>query len=143
MTWTAKILRADKVKDKWNIAIEYTNGIETLKKGYTLDATLTQDQAAGMLRAKLAELESFEAATLPFPVGVTLDLTPPPADPAPVPPAPTQAELDRAEWFSNYHEMQQYNRLIEVGVMQPDDIEVTNMQTWLHDNYLPEYLEGI
>jgi len=143
MTWTAKILRADKQKDKWNVAVEYTNGIDTIKKGYTLDATLTQDQAAGMLRAKLAELESFEAATLPFPVGVTLDLTPPAVVTAPTPTLPTQAELDKAEWFDNYQEMQQYNKLIAVGVMQPSDIEVTNMQTWLQLNYLPEYLGSI
>jgi hypothetical protein len=39
--------------------------------------------------------------------------------------------------------MQQYNKLIAVGVMTDTDIQVENMRTWLSDNYLPEYLEMI
>jgi hypothetical protein len=141
MSWTVKILRAEKRKDKWKSAVEYTNGLETFSKGYTLDP-LSEAKAAGMLRAKIAELDAFDADAFPFPIGEVLDLTIPtvaPAEPTP----PTAAEVAKKAWLNNFYLTEKYQRLIAINVLSADDSAVAALQLSLATDYLPEYLEHI
>jgi hypothetical protein len=141
MSWTVKILRAEKRNDKWKSAVEYTNGVETFSKGYTLDP-LSESKAAGMLRAKIEELDAFDADVFPFPIGEVLDLTIPsvtPAEPTP----PTDAELAKRAWLNDFYLMEKYQRLIAINVISADNSAVTVLQSSLATDYLPEYLEFI
>ena len=141
MTWTAKIIRAEKRNDKWKSAVEYSNGTETFSKGYTLDP-VSEAKAAGMLRAKIAELNSFESDAFPFPIGQVLDLTPPTVTPTPTP-APTAAETAKQAWLDDFYLMEKYQRLIAVGVLQSNNSTVAALQSSLATDYLPEYLDLI
>jgi hypothetical protein len=141
MSWTVKILRAEKRNDKWKSAVEYTNGVETFSKGYTLDP-LSESKAAGMLRAKIEELDAFDADVFPFPIGEVLDLTIPavtPAEPTP----PTDAELAKRAWLNDFYLMEKYQRLIDINIISADNSAVTVLQSSLATDYLPEYLEFI
>jgi hypothetical protein len=141
MSWTVKILRAEKRNDKWKSAVEYTNGVETFSKGYTLDP-LSERQASAMLRAKIAELDAFDADAFPFPIGEVLDLTIPtvtPAEPTP----PTAAEIAKRAWLNDFYLMEKYQRLISINVISADNSAVIVLQSSLATDYLPEYLELI
>tara|TARA_R110000851_G_scaffold322199_1_gene488113 strand:- start:22 stop:447 length:426 start_codon:yes stop_codon:yes gene_type:complete len=141
MSWAVKILRAEKRNDKWKSAVEYTNGTDTFSKGYTLDP-LSEAKAAGMLRAKIAELDAFDVDVFPFPIGEVLDLTSPAVTQA-EPAAPTEAELAKRAWLNDFYLMEKYQRLISIDVLSADDLAVIVLQSSLAADYLPEYLEYI
>tara|TARA_R110000850_G_scaffold198881_1_gene325107 strand:+ start:754 stop:1185 length:432 start_codon:yes stop_codon:yes gene_type:complete len=141
MSWAVKILRAEKRNDKWKSAVEYTNGVDTFSKGYTLDP-LSEAKAAGMLRAKIAELDAFDSDVFPFPIGEVLDLTIPtvtPAEPTP----PTEAELAKRAWLNDFYLMEKYQRLIAINVLNVHEPVVKALKSSLATDYLPEYLEFI
>jgi hypothetical protein len=141
MSWTVKILRAEKRNDKWKSAVEYTNGTDTFSKGYTLDP-LSEAKAAGMLRAKIEELDAFDVDVFPFPIGEVLDLTIPtvtPAEPTPL----TAAEVAKQAWLNDFYLMEKYQRLISINVISADNSAVIVLQSSLATDYLPEYLELI
>ena len=141
MSWTVKILRAEKRSDKWKSAVEYSNGVETFSKGYTLDP-LSEIQASAMLRAKIAELEAFDVDVFPFPIGEVLDLSIPTvtaAEPTPL----TAAEMAKRAWLNDFYLMEKYQRLISINVISADDSAVIVLQSSLATDYLPEYLELI
>jgi hypothetical protein len=141
MSWTVKILRAEKRNDKWKSAVEYSDGTQTFSKGYTLDP-LTEAKAAGMLRAKIAELDAFDADVFPFPIGEVLDLTPNKV--LSVKPTPlTKAEKAKGKWLYNFYLMERYQRLIAIDIISAEDSAVTALQSSLSTDYLPEYLELI
>ena len=142
MSWTAKIIRAEKRNDKWKSAVEYTNGVEKFSKGYTLDP-VSEAQAAGMLRAKIAELDAFDIDVFPFPIGEVLDLTPPAPTPPAEPTPPTAAEVSRQAWLDDYYSMEKYQRLIAINVISADDSAVAVLQSSLAIGYLPEYMDFI
>ena len=142
MSWTAKIIRAEKRNDKWKSAVEYSNGVDTFSKGYTLDP-ISEAQAAGMLRAKIAELDAFDVDVFPFPIGEVLDLTPPTPTPPVEPTPPTAAEVARQAWLDDYQLMQKYQRLIDINVIAADDAAVTVLQSSLAIDYLPVYMDFI
>ena len=141
MSWAVKILRAEKRNDKWKSAVEYTNGTDTFSKGYTLDP-LSEAKAAGMLRAKIAELDAFDADVFPFPIGEVLDLTIPTVKPAEKTP-PTKQELSKNAWLKDFYLMEKYQRLIAINVISAQEPVVTALKSSLATDYLPEYLEYI
>ncbi len=140
MTWTAKIIKAEKRSDKWKAIVEYSNGTDSFFKDYLLDH-LDSSGAAGMLCKKLAELEDFETVESPFPLGVELtieNLTPAPPEP---PPEPTQAELDRKAWFDNYNLFYKTQRMVEIGVSTQSEVDA--IKATLTAGYLPEYGDSL
>jgi hypothetical protein len=141
MSWTAKILSADKRGDKWKVLIQYANGKKIFQKSYLLDP-ICEEQAKALLRAKIAELDSFESDSLPFPIGEVLDLAPKEiVDPEK--PELTSEEVARIKWVNDYSGLDKYYRAIKAGVLSVDDADYLVLKKSVESNYLDKYWEYI
>jgi len=141
MSYTVKILSKEKRNDTWKAVLEYSDGAKTFKKGYSLEP-MTEERAKGMLRAKVAELDSFDLDVFPFPLNEVLDLTAKEVV-KPTPKVLADSEIAQNEWLNNFYKMKKYEQLISMGVMTSGANEVTELKAMLKNDYLPDYLEFI
>jgi hypothetical protein len=114
--YTAKILRktADLQLKKVYVDLEYLNNgvqVATETREFGLDVTLDQVTRYALNSAQRLEAVELNLGTLP--VGTDLDL----ASVVDVP--PTQAELDRRDWFRNFNRLEQLTKLNTLGALRP------------------------
>lgn len=137
MAWTARLREAKRSGGKWDVAIIYTDGIDTLVKGYQFERP---DESAirAFVRAEVDRLNATAAEVPTLVDGELIDLTPPDA-----PPAPTAAEIARAAWFADFHKLQRLFRLADVGLIAKLDARIVALQTSLKADWLNSYIDGI
>lgn len=137
MAWTAKLREAKRANGKWDVAIIYTDGVNTIVRGYQLDS-VNETVIRATVRAEVARMTAVELEAPPLVDGTDIGLTEPAA-----PPPPTAAELAREEWFADYHKLQQFCRLIDLDLISATDTRVVALQTKLKTAWLNSYMDGI
>jgi hypothetical protein len=139
MSYTAKILSSKKQADKWKVVVRFASDNKSMEKSYLLEP-MTEEQAKATLRAKIAELESFDLDVFPFSLNQELDLTPEkPAEK----PKPTTEETAKAKWINAYYQLQKYQSLASAGVISDSHADILNTKKFLKDNYLVAYADFI
>lgn len=139
MAWTAKLTKAAKVSGGINVAIEYTNGVDTVTKTYRFDHLNTK-RLKRLARNEVANLESWGSETINVAVGADIDLTPPTP---PAEPVPTQAQLDRDAWFKDWQQLSALLLLVDAELILPTDSRISPLKTSLSAGLKPAYLKNI
>lgn len=136
--YTAKILRktADKQLKKLYVDIAYhlDGGVEpeaTETKEFGIEASLTD--IARHAKAQIARLEKADANLASIVVG-DIDLA------LAVDVVPTQAELDKQEWFRDFGRLEQVQRLIDLGVLTGSETAVVNLRNKVKTNFKATYV---
>ena len=140
--WTATLLHADDRESHWKIGVEFTDGVRTKQVGYRFTGSTVAELKA-FVRAKAAEFESSDGIDLSTFIGQSIDVTPPVVTP---PDPPTQAELDRIAWFTDYRSLQQMLQVttdIPALATTQANTAIANLRTSLEAGLLNSYLDGI
>jgi hypothetical protein len=142
MTWTATLIRADDRDSHWKIGVEFTDGNRTKQQGYNFTGS-TAAELKAFIRAKAQEFEKSDGIDLSTFIGQSIDVTKPTVDP---PTLPTDAELDRAAWFSDYRKLQAMIKVttdIPALATPQATTAIANLRTSLEPGFLNSYLDGI
>ena len=139
MAWTARLRDATLENGKWNIAIIYSDGTQELVIGYET-ATVNPERIRAKVRAEVARMNAASAEILSFTPGELIDISTAPPE---VPPPPTAEEIARAAWFDDFHKLQSFFKLCNVGLMSVADSRITTLQASLTSTWLNAYLDGI
>lgn len=130
MAWTATLTDFEQRSGQWHIGILYTNTTsgDTFPRNYQFK-TVTKKQLRSLARDEVKRLVASETNDVDIPIGAVIDVTPEVVVP---PPAPTQAELDKIEWFKDWTKLQKYMRLVNHGINPPGaDTQIANLQASL------------
>ena len=95
----------------------------------------------GLLYWIKSRLETFDAGEViasTYADGADVDVS----NPVVVPPVPTQAELDKVEWFKNYNKwVKVKTTLIDTGILVGNETKVTALKTKVQTDFTPVYLD--
>ena len=138
MSWTATF-RDARFDGKWNVAVNYTDGVVSTTKGYTLD-TVNLDLLKTIARNEVAAMNAAAIEVVPLTAGASIDLTPPTP---PTPPTPTAEEIAREAWFADFNSLQKLLRLANTGLISIADSRIITLQTSLRALWLPTYMDGV
>ena len=140
MTWTATLIDAKDRDNHWKIVVEFTDGVKTIERAYRYTGTTTAALKA-FVRGQALQLEQTDPVDISGFIGQSIDVTPPPP-----PDPPTQAEIDRAAWFTDYRQLNQLLRVTEsvpaLATAQATTL-IANLRTSLEADWLNSYLDGI
>lgn len=143
MAWTATLKDAEYRETHWFVEVVFTDGTRTKKEGYPFTGT-TPAQLAAFVRGKAKEFNRTDAAVdfTTF-IGQSIDVTPPTVDP---PAPPTQEELDRDAWFTDYRVLQSMLKVttdIPALATPQTNTAIANLRTSLEAGWLNSYLDGV
>jgi len=136
MAWIAQLTKASLLDGDALLVVTFTNDApvssfdETYRFRSVQDTSFLRDK----VRNRIAELNAVSAWVPTLPIGAIV----PSADPLP-PPAPTQAELDRAAWLDKYRQLQSWMRAVNVGLESATDPLFTNLRADVLATRIPSY----
>ena len=141
MTWTAKLTDFENRLGIWFAAIDYidSNKIKSFSKNYQFDR-ITKKQLRRVARNEIARLVDTDTTDVNIPIGSTIDITPEVVIP---PTPPTQAQIDRDVWFTDWDQLQKMNKLFtEIPAMATPAMQatVTGLQSSLKAGWKNSYL---
>ncbi len=141
---TATLTVFERVRDEWRISILYTDTDtdQTLEKNYRR-TSVTKKQLRDLARREALAYDANDVTDMDIPIGTTIDVTPDVVTP---PDPPTQAELDRIAWFTDYRKLQ---AMLEVTANVPAletaqaQTAIANYRATLESGWNNGYLDGI
>jgi hypothetical protein len=138
MPWTAKLGNVDLQGEMFTI--HATDGVRIISQGFR--ATATDETIKARAREFVARLAAADKVVpdgkLTLTENAVIDLTPP----APVtPPAPTQAEIDRAQWATRWNNLRSLLNLSDAGLIQPADARITTLRATLISTWDNSYVD--
>ena len=142
MAYTATLDRLELENGKWSVNITYTDGIDTVREGYTL-TSVSKQSLRDLARRDALRLFNAPTTDVDIPIGTTIDVTPDPVTP---PPDPTPAEIARAAWFVDYRQLQSMLRATDAVpalLNTQAQTAIDNLRTSLESGWLNSYLDGI
>ena len=96
----------------------------------------TQEEAKRTLRQIKGDLETIETEASKFSTG-EMDIS----EPDVVEPiAPTQAQLDEAEWNQDWSKLQALKPYVDAGVIAPNATKLVALQNKVKTNFKPAYI---
>lgn len=138
MSFTAKLLGADKRDSYWELLVEFVDG--DIIKQKSIHHSGTVKEFVSLLRSKVAKRETVkEADFIPF-IGKIIDLTPDPITPTP---DTTPEEIAKNTWFADYRTL---NQMLEVSDTIPAlatnqaNTAIANLRASLEAGWLNSYL---
>ncbi len=123
--FTPTIKSIDKRDGIIRLIVEFVNGAETVQEEFRLTSTTNLKDT---LRTKAQQLDALYVATIN--VG-EFDIS---ADPS-----PSQAELDKRTFFSDYSKWQQVKKLIDHGILIGTEPKVIALKGKVIDEFKYEY----
>jgi len=134
--WTATLRDKRYDRGEWNVAVTFTNGVDTVVRGYPL-RTLTQDVVAALVRAEIQALTQADTPVFSLLPGDTIDTTPP------APPAPTPPDLELENFFSKLQALRRLRRLVTDGLIDATDPRLAALVTTLKADWQARFLSGV
>ena len=116
------------------IDVEFSDGTNTFTHKFTFSFDVTFDAVKQMIKQYINKLEQIDAAVDSIAIGV-VDLT------AVTDGSPTQADLDKRLWLQRDAIKDQVDKAIAKGYIAANNTKVTQLNTWLTNNFKPEYLD--
>ena len=130
MAWTAEKLEKGTSNGNVYVKVRFTDGVQSFVHSY-VSGTTVADWPDVLIRARLAELDGQNLATI--------DTGAPKSAPAPVPPPePTKEETDKRAYFDAI------NKLTELKKAQShkapvNPLTISDLETFIAANYKAEY----
>jgi len=115
------------------VRVEYTSAL-----GNTFAETVVGksiDEIKQQVRTKLSLLESYEATLGTITIGVF--------DPTDTTPAPSQTDIDREKWFTDYNKWLHIKALIDSGIITGTEPAVTTFKSQVQSDFKPSYLNYV
>lgn len=109
------------------------NNEPQINQDYWIDGSLTATRLQEQVAAKAAALNTVVTVRGQISLGQVVSIVPP------TPAAPTQAELDKANYFSLLSKWSHIKQDISNGLIAADDARVVQLETDLRATYKPEY----
>jgi hypothetical protein len=131
--YTATLKLKEEVAQGLRITVDFSNGVKTIT-----ETVIPQDETGlkYWVKSRLASLNSIEVIDSTYTVDTEID-----TDDVVVP--PTQAELDKVEWFSDFARMERVQKLVDLGVIPSDHAKVTALRTKLQTNLKASYIDAL
>lgn len=133
--WTANIKGKRFEKGQLIITVELTNGESTVDHIINLQNPQSPEYVSDSIKFKLKNLQELEDYGDGIPTG---DFSPKPHK---EPPQPSQDELDKEQWLSDYALLQAQRKAVEAGLMKEADI--ATLELAVKTNFKPEYATQI
>lgn len=131
MAFTATLKSKQQDGDKIRVEVEYTDGTSVFSDSFTI---LDEAELKRLVRRKINQLTSTKVAFQDLIINEQIDVTDP---------APTQAELDRQEFLSDYSKLQRINVAVNLGILTGNETFITNLINKIRTSFKPEYIDGI
>lgn len=135
--WNATIINKEILKERAQIVltVRFSDGNASHDKFMYFAATVTEE---AVKRAIKEEIERLTAAASNTITTGSVDLTG-----VVVKPEPTQAELDKQEWFRDWGRLQNVQLLISHGVLTGTEKPVTDLRTKVATNFKAVYINDM
>ena len=133
--YTAK-LKSDVENDKLRrriVAVTFTDGAETHDQEFQFALTTPVERIKKTVKDYLAEINFVKEEI----TGAIDDYT----EEAPV--EPTATELAKTDWFKRYGQMEQVQKMIDLGILTGTETPVTNLRDGLKTDFKPVYLTDL
>lgn len=127
--WTANILQID--KPSRTAVVQYSNGTDSFTDQITAQ---TMEEGKQIIINQLNKL-NISTPLVEGPVDTTV-VVPPPV----VPPAPTQAELDRQVYSDDLMKLRRAKDLVDLGVILATNAQYLALQTKVKNEFQISYL---
>lgn len=140
MAWQAILKNIIKSGDKWDVIIVYTDGTNQINKGYPV-SKISDDIIKSIARGEITNLESVEKGIVEITLmkGSVIDVTIPAISPL----VPTQAEIDKQNFFSKLQTFQKLKQAVSLGFVSATDSRVITIKDELIAAFKQEYIEGL
>jgi hypothetical protein len=115
--------------------VEFSDGTNTVE-----ESCIPQDLAGFKFWVK-SRLAVFNAKDeIAYTLGQAIDVT----EPEVIPPNPTQAEIDLAEWLDDYRKyVKVKTTLVDTGILTGNETQVVALKTKVQTNFKPAYLTSL
>lgn len=113
------------------VTVVFTDGTKDVSQTFRFSLETTNDEVKKAVKNYQEELN------LPY-TPIVGDITNAPADPVPVP--PTQAELDRTTWQTNWTKLKLVDELITAQVLTGTEPQVLALRKKVKDDFKVTYL---
>lgn len=123
--YTAKILRIEKDPEKEMVScdVEFSNGETTTARQFIFGLGFSESILKDQIRQKVAQLEELEGIVQAIPVGVDIDYSRKPE------------ELEAIEFSKKMSELETAKRLLDLGVLTPQEADLTTKQSAIKTLY--------
>lgn len=132
--WTATVKNKEFVGGAIRVTVDFSNGTDIVT-----ESCIPQDKD-GFTHWVKSRLATFNG-------GVELDselaVDAPVEFVEPTPVVPTAEELARQAWFTNYHRLQQVQKLIDLTVLTGSEAPVVALRTKVKNDFLPAYIDAL
>jgi len=133
--WTSKIVSVSKQAGKITIRVEFVDGTETFEEEYITSSKVDMPWLQTQLRNRLTQFKGAYSFADTLTKDQVIDIS----DPA----APTQAQIDRDAWLSDYARWCSVKRAIDAQVLTGNEVKVVELKTKVVDGFKPAYLPFI
>lgn len=130
--WNHTIKQVTKSGGRVSVAVEFTNGVETFEDTFNLNSAADMSWLKSAVRGKIAQFEALYALADSLTVGSSVDTTVT---------APTQAEIDRDKFLSDYYRWTQVKKAIDAGILTGSETPVVNLKNSVTSQFKPAYLQ--
>lgn len=121
----------EKEEQRIRISIQFTDGIDSFVKDFLFALDVTLDQIKSVIKDYKQRLEASSVVTLP--VGeVDLNIQQI---------LPTQNELDRQQWMTDWHNLKVAKQLADHGAAVLSGTQLTALQTKVTSGFKPGYAQ--
>ena len=132
--WTANLKNIVKNQGKLSVTVEYTDGTDTFVDTYYLTRT-TDGTVKSLVANKIKELTDLSTYADSLATGVV--------NTTPTPVVPTQAEVDKNTFVSNFNKLKAMKVAISFGIFAATNATYLALIDTVKTTYKPEYIDFI
>jgi hypothetical protein len=128
--FTATITKKSFAEGVMQVVVEFSNGTITFTRAFNINSA---DDLKRQVRNEITRLNELAelATTLPDGSYTPTETTPP---------APTQAVLDKQEWFPDFTRLERVQELVTLGVLTGTETAVVALRNKVKTNFKPAYI---
>jgi len=129
--FTSSIIQKSFAEGNMQVVVQFTDGTDTITKAFNIGS---EGDLKGQVRREAARLTELSAFSQSLPNGAYN-----PTDTPPTP--PTQAEIDKQEWFRDFNRLERVKKLQELGGMPVSwDTYLTTLATKVQTSAKKAYI---
>lgn len=123
----------NKAQNTLTVNVDVTNNGETFSKSFAVPDNASFIEVKRTIKRYIERLELADASIASITEG-TIDLATITQE------NPTQAQIEKSEWFADFRRLEQVQRLITLGALTGNETPVANLRNKVKDNFKPAYI---
>lgn len=132
--WNAKITQITREgRGDYTAVITFDDGVDKFDESYSLSANRDLNSLQKLVKNKILTLNTIKTFVSTLVVGDEIS-------PSPDDQPPTQEQIEKQEFISDYNLLQRVQRAIDIGLLTGNEAQVVALKTKVQNEFKPTYL---